>query len=744
MKKLLSVLLVLMMALSVASAENMGGLTSFFSAEEEETLYAPGQTAVLDGYEVRLINIMTSEGGAVYTPAEGNQYIIFEFEITNHKPEQTVVSAMLSFSAEVDGSPCEWSAEASATAMMSGKYQFDAVVAPDQTASGIVGYEVPADWSDIRISVKPDFNVEASVTYQVRQLSGRGASEKPAARPTEEPTAEPTEEPTPEPTEEPTPEPTEEPTPEPTEEPTPEPTAEPTSEPTPEPVEPVAVYEQDGHLYALFDRGGMTWLDAEAFCESNGGHLACIGSTEEQAVIDALLDRGTLGLYWLGGRRSVSGEFVWADGSEMNYLNWGPGSPDNYLGIEDFMQVLRTANPEIQGSVAHSWNDAPVNSTVAGSTFFYPENVGFIAEWDQHEHTYTVVDGGNLNWEEACIACWNMGGYLACVNDAEEQAQLEALIASGSKGMYWLGGYRGDNGNLGWLDGAPMDYTNWDSGAPDNHAGVEHYVQILRVANPENGASAAGKWNDAPIDNTVAGSTFFQRGNVGYICEMDAMPWERQIEQVPGSVSTPRPAPQPTATPVPKAVETARVIVQTAEPVSVLQKGSKGEEVKRLQQRLKELNYLSGSADGDYGNATASAVSAFQQEVNLPVTGVADEATQKALYNPNAPRAKVYTTLDYKAVARDPNAYTGNLITFKGKIVQVMESGNVVAFRIATRRGYDDVVYCMYIAPDNYSRFLEDDRVIVYGVCTGVYTYETVLGSSITIPSCDIDRIELQ
>ncbi len=178
--------------------------------------------------------------------------------------------------------------------------------------------------------------------------------------------------------------------------------------------------------------------------------------------------------------------------------------------------------------------------------------------------------------------------------------------------------------------------------------------------------------------------------------------------------------------------------------IPTLEKGSKGDDVKKLQQRLKDLNYLSGGVDGDYGNGTASAVSAFQKEAGLSATGVADEATQKALYADDAPKSKVYMKLDYKAVARDPDAHKGDLITFSGKVLQVMESGKHITFRISSKGNYDNVVYCNYEAPENYKRILEDDKVTVYGTCTGIYTYETIMGGSVTIPSCTIDRIEVK
>lgn len=181
------------------------------------------------------------------------------------------------------------------------------------------------------------------------------------------------------------------------------------------------------------------------------------------------------------------------------------------------------------------------------------------------------------------------------------------------------------------------------------------------------------------------------------------------------------------------------------EPVyETLQIGSNGNAVKTLQERLKVLNYLEGSADGAFGKGTAGAVSAFQAEVGLEATGIADDATQAALFSDDAPKAKVYVNLDYKAVSRDPDSYKGTMIKFTGKILQVIECDDYINFRITSRGNYDDVVYCTYKRPENYKRFLEDDKVEVWATSTGIYSYTTVMGSEVTIPSCIVDRIELK
>ena len=72
-----------------------------------------------------------------------------------------------------------------------------------------------------------------------------------------------------------------------------------------------------------------------------------------------------------------------------------------------------------------------------------------------------------------------------------------------------------------------------------------------------------------------------------------------------------------------------------------LEKGSKGDEVKALQQRLVDLYWLDGSVDGDYGNKTKDAVERFQEEAGLTVTGVADGETQARLFSGDAPEASM-------------------------------------------------------------------------------------------------------
>lgn len=62
--------------------------------------------------------------------------------------------------------------------------------------------------------------------------------------------------------------------------------------------------------------------------------------------------------------------------------------------------------------------------------------------------------------------------------------------------------------------------------------------------------------------------------------------------------------------------------------VSTLSKmGSRGDEVRRIQQKLKSMGYYTGSVDGIYGTQTQSAVKKFQRDNGLTVDGIAGPKT---------------------------------------------------------------------------------------------------------------------
>lgn len=59
--------------------------------------------------------------------------------------------------------------------------------------------------------------------------------------------------------------------------------------------------------------------------------------------------------------------------------------------------------------------------------------------------------------------------------------------------------------------------------------------------------------------------------------------------------------------------------------------GSRGEEVRNIQTKLKRWGYYSGNVDGIYGTQTVNAVKYFQRKNGLTVDGIAGQATLNAM-----------------------------------------------------------------------------------------------------------------
>ena len=92
------------------------------------------------------------------------------------------------------------------------------------------------------------------------------------------------------------------------------------------------------------------------------------------------------------------------------------------------------------------------------------------------------------------------------------------------------------------------------------------------------------------------------------------------------------PSEAPSQEPAPKPTKTGK-----------LRNGSKGAEVKALQERLTELGYWNGKADGKFGGTTTQAVYALQKAAGLSRDGVVGDRTKKALEQGVRPKARSST-----------------------------------------------------------------------------------------------------
>jgi hypothetical protein len=88
-------------------------------------------------------------------------------------------------------------------------------------------------------------------------------------------------------------------------------------------------------------------------------------------------------------------------------------------------------------------------------------------------HRYEVVNKGT-SWARAKSEAEKRGGYLAVINDAQEQETIANML--NKKNNYWLGAIREGRGYK-WVNGEPMNYTNWSPGDP--HYGSEDRILLV-------------------------------------------------------------------------------------------------------------------------------------------------------------------------------------------------------------------------------------------------------------------------
>jgi len=88
--------------------------------------------------------------------------------------------------------------------------------------------------------------------------------------------------------------------------------------------------------------------------------------------------------------------------------------------------------------------------------------------------------------------------------------------------------------------------------------------------------------------------------------------------------------------------------------------GSKGEEVKKIQERLKALGCYRGPIDGDFGGGTEAAVKAFQKAQKITVDGIVGSETWKALFKEKIPEPSIVSQpLEFKSLALTGSFETG-------------------------------------------------------------------------------------
>lgn len=117
--------------------------------DEEQTVFKQGEVAEMNDVQITLMGYEESAGSEFNTPAEGNVFVLANFEIANNSDSELAISSMMSFEAYADDYALNYSINA--LLEKSDSTQLDGTIAPGKKMNGWIGYEVPADWSNVEI-----------------------------------------------------------------------------------------------------------------------------------------------------------------------------------------------------------------------------------------------------------------------------------------------------------------------------------------------------------------------------------------------------------------------------------------------------------------------------------------------------------------------------------------------------------------------------------------------------------------
>lgn len=97
--------------------------------------------------------------------------------------------------------------------------------------------------------------------------------------------------------------------------------------------------------------------------------------------------------------------------------------------------------------------------------------------------------------------------------------------------------------------------------------------------------------------------------------------------------------------------------------------------------------------------------------------------------------------LDYAEYVRNQAAHEDEKVMLYGKVVQSIREGSDSAYRIALDDDYNKMFYVQFDNVPDSVRVLEDEFVSVYGRFVGDWSYDSLFGSSVTIPGIMADDI---
>ncbi|HMN95896.1 MAG TPA: lectin-like protein [Phycisphaerales bacterium] len=276
----------------------------------------------------------------------------------------------------------------------------------------------------------------------------------------------------------------------------------------------------------------LPWIVARDHAIERGGVLTTIRSSgENEWLFRWMANLKGVPRPFLTGLADESGQgvFAWESGAPVSYLDWAPGAP-----------AIGAPAAALYGAAEGAWSDV----ALLGPQHFSVIEYGFasckegaggcmapngtpgceivsccnvlcdldpfccLASWDSFcadaaaiQCDPTVTHGpfefagtwyyllSRSSATEAQRVARGLGGNLATIPNAPTNQFIRTTVGGAVPGVnpLWIGlTDEAIEGSFDWVGGAPIAYTNWNFGEPNNSGGFEHFVEMRQD----------GRWND--------------------------------------------------------------------------------------------------------------------------------------------------------------------------------------------------------------------------------------------------------
>ena len=249
--------------------------------------------------------------------------------------------------------------------------------------------------------------------------------------------------------------------------------------------------------YEIVTDSKMGWLDAQARCANEHANLLTIESQEEQDFFTNIVrDQPSHG-FWIGlNDRSKEGNFVWENGSPVNFKKWKSGEPNDLYRVEDCVSMH------------------------GGRTFtgmWFDDNCRVLRNWICEKNAATTLCPENwINREDFCYQlnfhpaqrttwggarrmCQSEGADLVSFTSEGEEKAIHSELRTVEEGIedkdifYWIGLLEKNN-LWRWADRSPYRYHNWyenDNGTEFDNRHVSYAKSAV--------STLYGSWRPAAV-----------------------------------------------------------------------------------------------------------------------------------------------------------------------------------------------------------------------------------------------------